>query len=507
MIEEDVKNRVKQVRDFEKVYIQKSNYSKIDGDTKVAFYDWIDATMQLLSDYYPSNNEFLLSIKEMNCSDGFAMYDFYNEIRNTCSFMLYDIESDKVARQQVNHEQTQQVVVKAKPPKVFISHKYEDKKYAKALIDLIDFILGAGGEKVFCSSIPGYGIKQARPILEELKQQFDNNNVFMLIIHSPRYYQSAVCLNEMGASWVLGTKFASFMTKDCKYDDLRGVINKEKICINLNDDIDMLKAHLNDFKNDLMSFFGVNPNTITGIKWETARNHFIDEVSKLTYEQENKVAVDNKVNSDFIKTHYISAFDYVFELLDIDNFKNWGYECAISGNTALRRTIYSNLENIVSYIKSRPKHKYYPSWNSLLQNLGQLIFDFKNVFSQHAILFGDNVYTVEKFYKINPSNPNYNKDLEAYNQFVWLVSDLLFELARLCNYIISKIRSRYPEYKKELGLLILDNDMNSPDLVYRESEISDAPYPGLEAFISVRLTREIHYGNNPKIGANGYERS
>lgn len=297
------------------------------------------------------------------------------------------------------------------------------------------------------------------------------------------------------------------MTKDCKYDDLRGVINKDSICINLNDEPNMLNGHLNDFKDDLVSFFfGKEAKSISQSRWEDVRNQFIEEVSKLSYEQEGKVAVENKISIDFIKTHYISAFDYVFELLDIANFKNWGYECAISGNNTLRKTVYLNLEKIVSYIKSRPKYKEYSSWDSLLQNLGQLIYDFNDVFSQHAIPFGDNVYTVEKFYKINPINPNYNRDLEAYNQHVWLVSDLLFELARLCNYILSKIRSIFPEYRKELGLLILDNDLSSPDLVYNESEISDAPYPGLKDFISVRLTRETHYGNNPRIEANGYER-
>ena len=58
-------------------------------------------------------------------------------------------------------------------------------------------------------------------------------------------------------------------------------------------------------------------------------------------------------------------------------------------------------------------------------------------------------------------NPNYKIDLEAYN-----------------------------EHKRELGLLYIDDRVDVPDLVYREDEISDAPYPGINAFISVRLSRE-----------------
>ena len=73
-----------------------------------------------------------------------------------------------------------------KPPKVFISHKTEDSAYAEALKNLINFI----------------------------------------IMHSPRYYKSAVCLNE-----------CSFLTKDCRIDQLTGVIGKEEICISPNADV------------------------------------------------------------------------------------------------------------------------------------------------------------------------------------------------------------------------------------------------------------------------------
>ena len=73
-------------------------------------------------------------------------------------------------------------------------------------------------------------------------------------------------------------------------------------------------------------------------------------------------------------------------------------------------------------------------------------------------------------------NPNYKIDLEAYN-----------------------------EHKRELGLLYIDNRVDVPDLVYREDEISDAPYPGINAFISVRLSRDTYYGGSGTIGIDGYE--
>ena len=386
-----------------------------------------------------------------------------------------------------------------KSPKVFISHKKEDKAYADALVALINFIIGSDGDNVFCSSVQGYGIKQSRDIMDELKAQFDNYEIFMIIIHSPRYYQSAICLNEMGAAWIRGSEnhFGSFLTTDCKPEFLRGVINRGKIFIDPNDDADQLNAHLNDFKNDLVDFFGCKQKDEN--KWENARNRFIKEVKALTYEQ----VTTNEV--DLFATWYLSAFDHIFELLDIDNFQNWTYPCAIAGNTILKAYIYENLNKVPNYILSRPKHQEYSSFDALIRNLGMLVDDFETVYSQHAEKFGEDEYVVERFYKKMQNNPNYERDLDAYNEHVMLVSDMLFELARLCNLILSRIRNIYPEYRQDLGILHIDSRISVPDLVYQESEISDTPYPGLKEFIKERLNRETHLGRKPNIDESGYE--
>ena len=387
-----------------------------------------------------------------------------------------------------------------KPPKIFISHKKEDKAYADALVNLINFIVGADGDKVFCSSVPGYGIKQSRDIMDEMKAQFDDHDIFMVIIHSPRYYQSAICLNEMGASWVLGTKFASFMTKDCEYKHMCGVINQEKICINPNDDSCILNAHLNDFKNDLLSHFGLQ--ALDENKWENARQQFVKAINALTYPTPNTVS---KSEIDLFDTWYLPAFHHIFDLLDIGHFQNWAYPCAIAGNTILKAYIYENLNKVPNYIMSRPKHQEFASFDALLRNLGMLVDDFETVYSQHAEKFGDDTYVVERFYKRIPSNPNYERDLEAYNENVRLISDMLFELTRLCNLLLNRIRSIYPEYRQDVGMLHIDTRISVPDLVYRESEISDTPYPGLKEYIKVRLSRETHLGSNPNIDESGYE--
>ena len=92
------------------------------------------------------------------------------------------------------------------PPKIFISHKSEDEAFVKALVRLLRLYIGSEPEKIFCSSVPIYKIGIGKEIFPEIKSQFERNDVFMIIVHSPRYYLSSVCLNEMGAAWIQDTE-------------------------------------------------------------------------------------------------------------------------------------------------------------------------------------------------------------------------------------------------------------------------------------------------------------
>lgn len=236
-----------------------------------------------------------------------------------------------------------------KRPKVFISHKKEDKPFADALVSLINFIIGSDGDKIFCSSVPGYGIRQSRDIMHDLKSQFDNYEIFMIIIHSPRYYKSVVCLNEMGASWVLGTRFSSFMTKDCKPEQMQGVINRDTICIDLNDDADMLNAHLNEFKDDLIAFFGAASKDES--KWENARARFLREVSSLGYDtppaephSEPQKTVPASSNKD-LKTS-LSHKDFGFSDEEIVVLQTW---VESGNNTGLVIGVLGGVHYILGY--------------------------------------------------------------------------------------------------------------------------------------------------------------
>ena len=196
----------------------------------------------------------------------------------------------------------------SRPPKIFISHKSEDEAFVKALVKLLRLYIGSEAEKIFCSSVPTYKIGIGKEIFPEIKSQFEGNDIFMIIVHSPRYYQSSVCLNEMGAAWIQDTECYSFLTADCEYDDLKGVIDRKYISIKVN--AKDAKDRMNEFMGKVIDFFNLpKPEFSTLSQWETDRDEFLKEVCKLGLVEEQREKAKDGENpvldslSDFDKEH------------------------------------------------------------------------------------------------------------------------------------------------------------------------------------------------------------
>lgn len=171
-----------------------------------------------------------------------------------------------------------------KRPKIFISHKTEDKDFANELVRLMEYIIGNDPNNILCSSIGGYDLKPGDEILKELKRQFYDYDVQFIIIHSPRYYTSPICLNEMGAAWILGTDFYSFLTPDCDFSMLKGVIDGKYLSVKVNDSLDIVISKLNSFKDILIDKFSINRNGFNSTRWESIRNEFIERTSEMSFD-------------------------------------------------------------------------------------------------------------------------------------------------------------------------------------------------------------------------------
>lgn len=166
-------------------------------------------------------------------------------------------------------------VATKKERKIFISHNSGDfKGFVKPLVDMMTR-LGVKEKEIFCSSYSGFGIPFGESILNCLSDQFKSFDLLVLFVHSPRYYESAYCLNEMGAAWILTKEHRSFLTTDCTLDMLKGVIKDNEIafCAGREDTYHLL----NDFKAQLEAFFSLEPKDNT--RWEGIKKDFLEKVT------------------------------------------------------------------------------------------------------------------------------------------------------------------------------------------------------------------------------------
>jgi hypothetical protein len=209
----------------------------------------------------------------------------YFKFREECQSELQDcisklkafIKADAI-QQEFKDGNTNEQSGKKKAPMVFISHSSKDIEFVEALVTLLESI-GFNNKTLFCSSIPDYWIGLSKDIFASLKQLFTNHELFVIFIQSPRYYESAVSLNEMGAAWVLQTDYCSILTKDMQKEEMCGVFDDHTIFLKV--DAPQVEARMNELKNTLTDMFDLPAMTDT--TWERKRNSFLKAVNAIEY--------------------------------------------------------------------------------------------------------------------------------------------------------------------------------------------------------------------------------
>jgi hypothetical protein len=106
--------------------------------------------------------------------------------------------------------------------KIFISHSSEDQKLVSDIVHLLSLI-GVQDNSIFCSSLDGYGIPLGDDWLQTLKSEV-SGEVIVLFVLSPNYFESEICLCEMGAAWVLSKKHIPILIPPFDFSDMQGVI-------------------------------------------------------------------------------------------------------------------------------------------------------------------------------------------------------------------------------------------------------------------------------------------
>ncbi len=372
----------------------------------------------------------------------------------------------------------------SKPFKVFISHSGEDIAFVEELVKLLEFLGISTPEKLLCSSIKGYQIPTSEDFAKYILKQFYDYNLFVIIVHSQNYYSSPYSLNEMGAAWVLKKEFFSFLVKGFDYNEMSGVIDGHTISVKV--DAADAKARLNELKDKLIPLFNLQGFNET--RWETRRDEFLEKVNSLS------ISVANK-NADIFTTCYIPIFDKILSFLDMPNYPYWTYFWAMDGASKISVRMYQNLEEFGNFLNRINRHKGYERYDNLLENLRTLISDYLNLCEIHLKPFGDEFYTIERFYKNIPNNPDYDEQLNEFNEYSYLICDMTLELTRLLNLILERIREIIPNYHIEEGVFIV-NSIDREKTEYQMHEKTDNPYPGLRRFVMERSKRNYSYSKS-----------
>lgn len=178
----------------------------------------------------------------------------------------------------LNDTKEQRVVtIKKKQPLLFISHSSADEGIASALVTMLR-TLGFNKQNLFCSSVPGYDIAEGEDIYDNLATKFTEYDIYVIFLLSKNYYGSVACLNEMGATWVLKTKYSTIICPGFDVPDIKGAINPRKMAVMLGDS-KRVNGKLNQLKDHLIEFFHL-PKVDDDTIWENDRNEFLKSIEK-----------------------------------------------------------------------------------------------------------------------------------------------------------------------------------------------------------------------------------
>lgn len=155
--------------------------------------------------------------------------------------------------------------------KLFLSHSSEDSRVVTAFVNFM-YKIGLTEENIVCTSVPETKISVGNDIYAYLNNLISEEKIYVIYFLSDNYYASPVCLNEMGAVWLKKSDSLNLLLPSFNFEDIRGVVEKNKVGIKLGTCDNMTKAAFNEFLGILKEKFGINP---TPTHWEIARDEFL----------------------------------------------------------------------------------------------------------------------------------------------------------------------------------------------------------------------------------------
>jgi len=425
-----------------------------------------------------SDDEIITVIKKLN------VWAYYEKIDVSEEMFVSNIDNVSTIYKHITKDEEAVDDSGEYHPNVFISYSYdseEHKEWVKRLADdltkknidvkldqyepagisLTDFMRRGikKADKVLIIGTPNYKIKaEAHKGGAKVEDQIIN-------IHISRDFES--------------TKFIPILRKGTYEDSFTDLVGDRK-GFNFIDDSHYEKK-LNELYHEL--FRGNNTKKIEDISLQEEETlDSIDRNQKTTLKE-------------LFVSIYIPYFTALFEKLDIEEYKYWSHNLAVSGETDISYNRYYKLRDLIAFCDSCQNQINFEEYYNLTKCLQTVLTDLLNVFDLHSKLIGEDKYRFDKFYKNHQYDPQRTPiEEKEYENEIRLIGDLTFELTRIANLLLEKIRIYDQSFMAQYGnLTIIDTPDPRGQVVYKDEEKSDCPYLGLKDFLSRKMSRIHHY--------------
>ena len=122
------------------------------------------------------------------------------------------------------------------PPRILISHSSLDSEFCDVFVELLASI-GFTDKTLIYTSKSEFAVPLRTDIYEYLRGNLEGRSMWVFFMLSHNFYQSAACLNEMGAAWVRQSRYYSVLLPGFKHEDRKGVINLNQQTLDLCDPV------------------------------------------------------------------------------------------------------------------------------------------------------------------------------------------------------------------------------------------------------------------------------
>lgn len=156
--------------------------------------------------------------------------------------------------------------------KIFISHSSKDNLIGQEIINLLQLI-GINHEKIFYTSSAGYGIPLGENWVQTLKREISGGS-FVITLLTENYFQSEICLCELGAAWVLSKKHIPILVPPLSFKEVNEIISTSQ-------GFDITNSvNWSSLKRLLEKDFELTP--LPEDKWEPQRDAILARIKQLS---------------------------------------------------------------------------------------------------------------------------------------------------------------------------------------------------------------------------------